>query len=92
MISFNSKFNSKASNLGFFISNDLKFKSDKSVPESTADKINSFLKRQQKDNKKQISFDVSEDQKCFLIVVKKDLDTYEINNLGASFIAKLKIR
>ena len=59
MINFNRKFNSKASNLGFFISNDLKLKSDKSVPQSIASKINSFLKKQTKDNKKQIySFDI----------------------------------
>ncbi len=91
MISFNSKFNSKASNIGFFISNDLKFKSDKSVPQSIGLKINSFLKKQQKDNKKQIySFDVSESQKCFLIAIKKDLDTFEINNLGAALKVNLK--
>ena len=72
MINFNSKLNLKASNIGFFISNDLKFKPDKSVPQSIASKINSFLKKQLKDNKKQIySFDISESQKCFLIVIKK---------------------
>ena len=91
MINFNGKFNSKASNIGFFISNDLKFKSDKAVPQSIASKINSFLKKQLKDNKKQIySFDVSESQKCFLIVIKKDLDIYEINNLGAALKVNLK--
>ena len=41
MINFNSKFDLKASNIGFFISNDLKFKSDKSVPQSIASKIKS---------------------------------------------------
>ena len=91
MINFNSKFDSKASNIGFFISNDLKFKSDQSVPQSIASKINVFLKRQLKDNKKQIySFDISESQKCFLIVIKKDLDTYEINSLGAALKLNLK--
>ena len=85
MINFNSKFNSKASNIGFFISNDLKFKPGTSIPQSTISKINSFLKKKSKDNKKQIfSFDLSESQKCFLILVKKNLNIYEINNLGAS--------
>jgi len=75
MINFNSKFDSKASNIGFFISNDLKFKSDQSVPQSIASKINVFLKRQLKDNKKQIySFDISESQKCFLIA-RRRVDT-----------------
>tara|TARA_A100001011_G_scaffold395724_1_gene491590 strand:+ start:1974 stop:3419 length:1446 start_codon:yes stop_codon:yes gene_type:complete len=91
MINFNSKFDLKASNIGFFISNDLKFKSGKSVPQSIVTKINSFLKKQLKDNKKQIySFDLSEYQKCFLIVTKKDLNTYEINNLGATLKVNLK--
>ena len=85
MINFNSKFNSKASNIGFFISNDLKFKPGTSIPQSTISKINSFLKKKSKDNKKQIfSFDLSESQKCFLILIKKNLNIYEINNLGAS--------
>jgi Leucyl aminopeptidase len=85
MINFNSKFNSKASNIGFFISNDLKFKPSTSIPQSTISKINSFLKKKSKDNKKQIfSFDLSESQKCFLILIKKNLNIYEINNLGAS--------
>ena len=43
MINFNSKFNSKASNIGFFISNDLNFKPSTSIPQSTISKINSFL-------------------------------------------------
>ena len=85
MINFNSKFNSKASNIGFFISNDLKFKPSTSITQSTISKINSFLKKKSKDNKKQIfSFDLSESQKCFLILIKKNLNIYEINNLGAS--------
>ena len=70
MINFNSKFNPKASNMGFFISNDLKFKQNKSVPEAITSKINSFLKRVSKNNKKEIlSFDISESQKCFLIII-----------------------
>ena len=85
MINFNSKFNSKASNIGFFISNDLKFKPGTSIPQSTISKINSFLKKKSKDNKKQIfSFDLSESQKCFFILIKKNLNIYEINNLGAN--------
>ena len=91
MINFNSKFDLKAPNIGFFISNDLKFKADQSVPQSVASKINVFLKKKLKDNKKQIySFDISESQKCFLIVIKKDLDTYEINSLGAALKLNLK--
>ncbi len=92
MINFNSKFNPKASNMGFFISNDLKFKQNKSVPETITSKINSFLKRVSKNDKKEIySFDISESQKCFLIVIKQNLEIYEINNLGAALKNNLKI-
>ena len=66
MINFNSKFNSKASNIGFFISNDLKFKPSTSIPQSTISKINSFLKKKSKDNKKQIfSLTYLKVKKCF---------------------------
>ena len=91
MINFNSKFNSKAQNIGFFVSNELKFKGSRSVPSAIVSKINSFLKKVSKNNKKEIlSFDISENQKCFLIIVKKNLETYEINNLGAALKVNLK--
>ena len=80
MINFNSKFNPKASNMGFFISNDLKFKPSTSIPQSTISKINSFLKKKSKDNKKQIfSFDLSDSQKCFLIMIKKNLNQLKLS-------------
>ena len=92
MINFNSKFNSKAANIGFFVSNELKFEANKSVPKEMIYKINSFLKKVSKNNKKEIlSFDLSENQKCFLIIVKKNLETYEVNNLGAALKFNLKL-
>jgi len=92
MINFNSKFNSKAANIGFFVSNELKFKANKSVSTETIYKINSFLKKVSKNNKKEIlSFDLSENQKCFLIIIKKNLETYEVNNLGAALKSNLKL-
>ena len=58
MINFNSKFNSKAANIAFFVSNELKFEANKSVPKEMIYKINSFLKKVSKNNKKEIlSFD-----------------------------------
>ena len=92
MINFNSKFNSKAANIAFFVSNELKFEANKSVPKEMIYKINSFLKKVSKNNKKEIlSFDLSENQKCFLIIVKKNLETYEVNNLGAALKFNLKL-
>ncbi len=92
MINFNSKFNLKAPNIGFFLLNELKFKASKLVPPETIFKINSFLKKISKNSKKEIlSFDLSENQKCFLIIVKKNLETYEINNLGAALKSNLRL-
>ena len=71
MINFNSKFNSKAPNIAFFLLNELSFKANKLVSTETVSKINSFLKKVSKNNKKDIlTFDLSENQKCFLIIVK----------------------
>ena len=93
MINFNSKFNSKASNIGFFIPSELRFKANKTVKAETVNKINSFLKKVSKNNKKEIlSFDLSEDQKCFLVIVKKNLETHEVNNLGASLKSYLNVQ
>tara|TARA_B100001996_G_scaffold324081_1_gene269461 strand:- start:783 stop:2234 length:1452 start_codon:yes stop_codon:yes gene_type:complete len=92
MINFNSKFNPKASNIAFFISNEMKIKQEKSIPQSAISKINFFLKKVSKKNKKEIlSFDLSESQKCFLIIIKKNFEPYEINNLGAALKANLKL-
>ncbi len=92
MINFNSKFNPKASNIAFFISNEMKIKQEKSIPQSTISKINFFLKKVSKKNKKEIlSFDLSESQKCFLIIIKNNSEPYEINNLGAALKANLKL-
>ena len=45
MINFNSKFNSKAPNIAFFLLNELSFKANKLVSTETVSKINSFLKK-----------------------------------------------
>tara|TARA_B100000579_G_scaffold432658_1_gene449889 strand:+ start:80 stop:1531 length:1452 start_codon:yes stop_codon:yes gene_type:complete len=91
MISFNSKFNSKADNIGFFIHKELKFKQNKIPSKEIGSKIDFFLKKISKSNKSEIlSFDLSQKQKCFLFIIKKNLETYEINNLGATFKNNIK--
>ena len=90
MINFNSKFDLKASNIGFFVSNDLKFKSDKSIPQSISLKINSFLKKQPiKEEKTNLFFRHIRKSKMFFNKIK-NLDTYEINSLGAALKVNLK--
>jgi len=85
MINFINKFNPKANNIGLFLSEGFHLGSNnKGVPTPITQKIKSFLNKIQKDNKKTIlSFDLSENQKCFLVLVKKNLKTFEINNLGS---------
>ena len=91
MISFNSKFNSKADNIGFFIHKELKSKQNKIPSKEIGSKVDFFLKKISKNNKSEIiSFDLSQKQKCFLIVIKKKLDPYEINNLGAALKNNIK--
>jgi len=84
MVNFISKFNSKASNIGLFISDGFHLGSNKGISSSLNQKIKSFLRRIPKNNKQTIlSFDLSESQKCFLVLVKKNLKIFEMNNLGA---------
>jgi len=90
MINFCSKFNSKAKNIGLFLSDGLHLGSNKDIPNTTLQKIKSFLKKVPINSKKTIfSFDLSEDHKCFLVSVKKKLDLFEINNLGAELKASI---
>ena len=48
MISFNSKFNSKADNIGFFIHKELKSKQNKIPSKEIGSKVDFFLKKFQK--------------------------------------------
>ena len=44
MINYNSKFNSKAENIAFFISEDLNFNNNSKLTNISKTKINNFLK------------------------------------------------
>ena len=87
MINFTNKFDDKCENLGFFIPEDkLSLKTSK-VDDDKRDKINKFLKRieKNKDKKKLHSFDISDNQKCFVIILGEKLINFELNDLGGSF-------
>ena len=87
MINFTNKFDNKCENLGFFIPEDkLSLKTSK-IDEGKKDKINKFLKRieKNKDKKKLHSFDISDTQRCFVIILGEKLINFELNNLGGSF-------
>ena len=88
MINFVRKFDNKSSNLGFFVPEEeqltLKsFKADQNIK----DKVNKLLKTidKNKDRKKIHSFDIGDNQKLFIIIIKKNLINFQLNNLGGSF-------
>jgi len=87
MINFTNKFDDKCENLGFFIPEDkLSLKTSK-VDDDKRDKINKFLKKTEKnkDKKKIHSFDISDNQRCFVIILSEKLINFELNDLGGSF-------
>ena len=87
MINFTNKFDDKCENLGFFIPEDkLSLKTSK-IDEGKKDKINKFLKKieKNKDKKKLHSFDISDNQRCFVIILSEKLINFELNDLGGSF-------
>ncbi len=87
MINFTSKFDDKCENLGFFVSDDkLKLKTSE-LDDKDKDKINKFLKKIEeiKDKRKIYSFDLSDRQRCFLIILEEKLINFELNNLGGTF-------
>ena len=87
MINFVTKFDNKSSNLGFFVPEEqLTLKSSK-VDQNIKDKVNKLLKTidKNKDGKKIHSFDIDDNQKLFLIIIKKNLINFQLNNLGGSF-------
>jgi len=87
MINFVTKFDNKSNNLGFFIPEEqLTLKSSK-VDQNIKDKVNKLLKTidKNKDRKKIHSFDIGDNQKLFIIIIKKNLINFQLNNLGGSF-------
>ncbi len=84
MIKCTNKFDYKAKNIGFFVSEKLDFKNTINLPLVFKTKILKFLQNNKNNiEKKILSFDLSENQKCFFIIVKKNIITHEINFLGA---------
>jgi leucyl aminopeptidase len=87
MINFVKKFDNKSNNLGFFVPEEqLTLKSSK-VDQNIKDKVNKLLKTidKSKDRKKIHSFDIGDNQKFFIIIIKKNLINFQLNNLGGSF-------
>jgi len=62
------------------------------LPNATVQKINSFLKTLKTKKKEEDinSFDVSDKQKCFVIKVKKNFESYWPQEIGGDFFSYLK--
>jgi len=87
MINFTKKFDDKCENLGFFIPEG-KFRLETSkIDDQKEDKVNKFLKKieKNKDKKKLHFFDLSDNQKCFIIILKEKLINFELNDIGGLF-------
>ena len=87
MINFIKKFDDKWENLGFFVSEDKLKLQASGLNETDKDRINKFLKKieKNKDKKKLHFFDLSDNQKCFIIILKEKLINFELNDLGGLF-------
>ena len=87
MINFVTKFDNKSSNLGFFVPEEHPTLKSFKVDQNIKDKVNKLLKTidKNKDRKKIHSFDIGDNQKLFIIIIKKNLINFQLNNLGGSF-------
>ncbi len=87
MINFTKKFDDKCENLGFFVPERKLNLNTSKLDNEKKDKINKFLKKieNSKDKKKLHSFDLSDKQRCFVIIIKEKLINFELNDLGGSF-------
>ena len=93
MLSFTSNLNPRSEAFAIFITEKYTYKNkDNTLPNSTIQKINSFLKVLKTRNKEEeiSSFDISDQQKCFIIKVKNKYDNYYPEEIGGSFISYLK--
>ena len=82
MINFTNKYNINSSHIGLFANEELNILPNKLIPGDLLAKIKSFIKKIPKKQKKNIiTFNLSENQKCYLVIIKKS-KTFEINNLG----------
>jgi leucyl aminopeptidase len=87
MVNFVKKFDNKSDNLGFFVPEEQSTLKSSKVDQNIKDKVNKLLKTidKNKDRKKIHSFDIGDNQKLFIIIIKKNLINFQLNNLGGSF-------
>ena len=84
MINFTKKFDNNCENLGFFVPADKPILKTSKLDEGLKSRINQLLKKIEKsgDKKKLHSFDISDNQKCFIVILSEKLINFELNSLG----------
>jgi len=87
MISFTKKFDDKCENLGFFMPEGKLLLKTSKIDQQKKEKVNKFLEKieRSKSKKKIHFFDLSDNQKCFIVILKEKLINFELNDLGGSF-------
>ncbi len=87
MINFTKKFDDKCENWGFFVPADKLVLKTSKLDTGSKEKVNKFLKKieKHKDKKRLHSFDISDDQKCFIVILGEKLINFQLNDLGGSF-------
>ena len=87
MINFTKKFDDKCQNLGLFVPADKLIIKTSKLDEGDKSRINKFLKKieKHKDKKKLHYFDISDSQRCFIIILSEKLINFELNDLGGLF-------
>jgi len=87
MINFTKKFDDKCENLGLFVPADKLIVKTSKLDSGDQGRINKFLKKieKHKDKKKLHSFDISDNQRCFIIILSEKLINFELNDLGGLF-------
>jgi len=93
MLSFTSSLSPDSEALVVFVTEKREFKDRKDViPNSTIQKINSFLKEEKLKKKEQDInfFEISNKQKCFIIKVKNKFSSYWPQENGGNFFSYIK--
>ena len=93
MLSFTSSLSPDSEALVVFVTEKREFKDRKvAIPDSTIQKINSFLKEEKlKKEEQDINFfEISNKQKCFIIKVKNKFSGYWPQENGGNFFSYIK--
>ena len=93
MLSFTSNLNPKSDAFAIFVTEKYAYKNKNNILSNRVNqKINSFLKVLKVKNKEEeiSSFDIADQQKCFIIKVKNKYENYYPEEIGGMFFSQLK--